>query len=299
MPSGYTTDAGGGVLTPSRTVEVLFQPLEAQSVVLAATPANRIFDASGAAPIRIPKIASLELLDAWRAENTAIAEADPLYDELTLLPSNLKSLKILSRLSNELARNSVGPAEDLIGDAFIRAIAREWDRAALVGDGAANTVTGLANQTGVQVLAGIGTPTVDDLLDADAALMAADANPETAVWFMAPRSFSAIRRQREGAGTGQYLITPDPTQAGKLMLLGHEVKVTTQIEINGGVGVNESRIILADMDQVAVGRDLEPRLDVLRETYGNFDQAAIRVVCRMDIGALNAEAIVVLEGVTP
>ena len=51
------------------------------------------------------------------------------------------------------------------------------------------------------------------------------------------------------------------------------------------------------MAQVAIGRDLEPRLDVLRETYGDWDQIALRIVARMDIGALNAPAIVKLERV--
>src|SRR5688572_15918354 len=196
MPSGYTTDAGGGVLTPERVIPILFEPLEAASVVLQATPSERIFDAAGGAPVRIPRIASLDLTDPWRAENTQIAEVDPVYDELVLLPTSLKSLKVLHRLSNELARNSVGNVEDLIGDAFIRAIAREVDRAFLVGDGAANTVVGLANQTGVQTTAAVGTPTVDDLYDAEAKLLAADGDPETAAWFMAPRSFSTLRKQR-------------------------------------------------------------------------------------------------------
>ncbi len=34
-----------------------------------------------------------------------------------------------------------------------------------------------------------------------------------------------------------------------------------------------------------------------KETYGDFDQVALRVVARMDIGALNAPAIVKLAGV--
>jgi len=298
MPSGYTTDAGGGVLTPERVIPILFEPLAAASVVLQATPTERIFDADGGAPVRIPRIASLALADPWRSENTLIAEVDPVYDELVLLPTSLKSLKVLHRLSNELARNSVGNVEDLIGDAFIRAIAREVDRAFLVGDGASNTVTGLANETGVQTIAAVGTPTIDDLYDAEAKLLAANGDPETAAWFMAPRSFSTLRKQRADGATGAYLMQPDPTQAGRMSLLGYPIYTTTQIPINGGAGTNESRIILADMAQIAVGRDLEPRLDVLRETYGNWDQVALRVVARMDIGALNAEAIIVLNGVT-
>jgi len=297
MPSGYGSNAIGGVLTPERVIPVLFQPLAACSVVMAATPPERIFDAQGGAPVRVPRIASITLSDAWRAENTLIAEVDPVFDELLLLPTSLKSLKVLHRLSNELARNSIGNVETLIGDAFIAAIAREVDKAFLTGDGAANTVTGLANESGIQVVSAVGTPTVDDLHDAEGLLMAANGDPTTAAWFMAPRSFTSLRKQREGAGTGAYLLQPDATQPGRMTLLGHPVYVTTQIATNTGVGTNESLIMLVDMAQIAIGRDLEPRLDVLKETYGNYDQVALRIVARMDIGALNAPAIVKLAGV--
>ncbi|MBA2557112.1 MAG: phage major capsid protein, partial [Chloroflexi bacterium] len=191
MPSGYSSDAIGGVLTPERVIPVLYDPLGRESVVLRATPAANIFDAAGGAPVRVPRIAALALADPWRAENTQIAEVDPTYDELTLLPTSLKSLKVLHRLSNELARNSVGNVERLVGDAFIGAIARELDRAFLVGTGSGNTITGLANQTGVQAVTGVGTPTVDDLHDAEGMLMAGNGDPIYAAWFMAPRSFTA------------------------------------------------------------------------------------------------------------
>ena len=298
MPSGYGSNAIGGVLTPERVIPVLFQPLAARSVVMAATPSERIFDAAGGAPVRVPRIASITLADPWRSENTLIAEVDPAYDELLLLPTSLKSLKVLHRLSNELARNSIGNVEQLIGDAFIAAIAREVDKAFLTGDGAGNTITGLANESGIQVVSAVGTPTVDDLHDAEGLLMAANGDPTTAAWFMAPRSFTSLRKQREGAGTGAYLLQPDPTEAGRMTLLGHPVYVTTQIATNTGAGTNESLIMLVDMAQIAIGRDLEPRLDVLKETFGSYDQVALRIVARMDVGALNAPAIVKLAGVT-
>ncbi len=37
----------------------------------------------------------------------------------------------------------------------------------------------------------------------------------------------------------------------------------------------------------------------LSETFGHYDQLAIRVTCRFDIAPLNPEGIVVLNGVTP
>ncbi len=84
-------------------------------------------------------------------------------NDLPLLPTSLKSLKVLHRLSIELARNSIGNVENLVGDAFIAAVAREVHKAFLVGDGTSNTITGLANESGIQVVSGVGTPTVDDL----------------------------------------------------------------------------------------------------------------------------------------
>ncbi len=289
MPSGYTTDAIGGVLTPERVIPILFDPLADRSIVLQATPSDRVFDARGGAPVRVPRIASINLADPWRSENTLIAEVDPLYDEMTLLPTSLKSLKVLHRLSNELARNSVGNVETLIGDAFIRAIARELDSAFLAGTGAANTITGLAAQTGAAVTGLVGTPTVDVAYDAVGTAMANDATPTA--WFMNPAVFIALHKQREGAGSGGYLLQSSPAEAGRMTLLGIPVYVTTQLATG--------TVILADMNQVAIGRDLEPRLDVLRETYGNYDQVALRIVARMDIGALNPAGLVVLTGVTP
>ncbi len=40
-------------------------------------------------------------------------------------------------------------------------------------------------------------------------------------------------------------------------------------------------------------------MEVLKETLGDFDQQAIRVVARMDLAALNADGAVLLDGVTP
>ena len=129
--------------------------------------------------------------------------------------------------------------------------------------------------------------------------MAANGDPATGVWFMAPRDLTKLRKQKDGGATGAYLLQPSPTEAGRLTLLGHPVYVTSQSPTNGGAGTNESRIILADMAQVAVGRDLDPTVKLLEERYGDFDQLALRVTARFDIGLLNAAGVVVLAGVTP
>jgi HK97 family phage major capsid protein len=248
-------------------------------------------------PLRIPRLDSVTLTDPWRSENTLIAETDPLLGEVVLLPSSLKSLKVLHRISNELARHAVTDIAATLGTAMVAEVARAADSAFLTGDGAAGTIRGLANATGVQVTAAVGTPTVDALYDAEQKLMAANGDPSTACWFMAPRSLTSLRKQRDGGATGGYLLQPSPTEAGRMTLLGHPVYVSTAIATNGGAGTNESRIILADMAQVAVGIDAEPSFTVLDQTFGDWDQVALRIVARLDIAPLNPAAIVVLNGV--
>ncbi len=99
-------NAAAVVATPELTAEqvqrILVQPLEAQSTFLASGP--RIFDTAG--PVRIPKLGA-PTSPSWHGESEQISEVDPTFDEVTLLPSTMKSVKVLTRFSNELARQSV------------------------------------------------------------------------------------------------------------------------------------------------------------------------------------------------
>jgi HK97 family phage major capsid protein len=292
MASGYSTTAAGGALTQEEVAGLLIEPLLAEAVVLAAGP--RVFTTSGV-PLRIPKIAALELADPWRAENTLIAEADPTYSELVLLPSSLKSIKVIHRISNELARHSVADIGAVLSAALVRRVANAIDKAFLVGDGAADTVRGIANQTGVQTMAAVGTPSVDDLHDAVGLALAANAKPSA--FFMHPRDFVTLRKVKDTSGA--YIVQPDPTAPATYQLLGIPVFISTQLPTNGGAGTNQSSVILADTTQVAVGRDQDVAVTLLPERYADYDQVGIRVTARFDVGLLNAAGVVVLAGVTP
>jgi HK97 family phage major capsid protein len=291
LPSGYSTAAAGAVLTAEQVESLLIEPLTARAVVLDASP--RVFVADGV-PLRIPKIDSLDLADPWRGENEQIGEADPVYGELVLLPTALKSLKVIHRISSELARHAVTDITNVLSRALVHRVANAVDRAMLVGDGAGGTILGLANQSGVQVMPAVGAVGVDDLHDAVGRALGADAEPST--WFMNPRDLVTLRKTK--TTDGHYLVHPDPTEAGRDRLLGIPVYPTTQLPTNGGAGTSESTIVLADMSQVAVGRDHDVSVTFLAERYADYDQVGIRVTARYDIGALNPEGIVVMQGVT-
>ena len=54
-------------------------------------------------PLRVPRIVN-GVTTAFVAEGAQITDGDVALDEVTLLPSTLKSLKVLVRVSNELIR---------------------------------------------------------------------------------------------------------------------------------------------------------------------------------------------------
>ena len=88
-------------LIQEQVASILVQPLEAASVVLSSGP--RIFDSSE--PLRIPRLVS-GFTPAFVAENAEIPESDADFGELTLMPSDRKGIKALTRFSNELLRQS-------------------------------------------------------------------------------------------------------------------------------------------------------------------------------------------------
>jgi HK97 family phage major capsid protein len=267
-------------LTAEQVVSILVQPLEKASVVLAAGP--RIFDSHGD-PLRIPKLTAWSDEPGFIAENEEIGDVDATTDELVLLPSSLKSVKVLTKISNELARHSVVNIANALRDSLVRRVAGVLDDAFLTGDGTSDTVTGLVEQAGV--LTGdldLAAGDLDWAHDAIGLQLAEEVTPNR--WFFNSADFVALRKLKDG--NDRYYVQPDVTQAASYSLLGIPIVVTNRLTTGTG--------LLVDMNMVAVGRDLAPSVTLLTETFAANDQLGIRVVARYDIGLLHPEGVVVL-----
>lgn len=277
-------------LTQEIVQRILVQPLEAASVFLAAGP--RIFDTDGS-PVRIPKLNSAGTA-TFIAQGSAIAEADHDFGEIELLPSAMKSVKVLTRVSNELRRSSVIALDTALRDRLVTDVASALDRAFINGT-ATNEPAGILHYSGVTVAAsGIGTATPDHLYTAIQAAYDANVNVTSTRWMMTPRDYIALHKLKDGEG--RYLISPNPAQGGASTLLGLPVTVTSRIP--GGTTGGTATVVLADFSQIAVARDQSPTVTVLDQTYGDFDQTAIRVTARYDAQPMNAAAVVHLRGIT-
>lgn len=278
-------------LTQEQVAKILVKPLEEAAKFLAAGP--RIFDT--ASPLRIPKLGGPTVVN-WVGENEQIPEANPDFDEVELLPSTMKSLKTLTRYSNELARQSVVALDAALKDRLVTDVAAKLD-AQLFSASGDGTVTpqGLFAWAGTQTLAVNAELELDDLHDAEALALGENVNPAGLRWVMTSRELIELRKIK--ATDGNYIVQPDVTAAGGYTLLGHPVIVSNRVPDTTG-GTPTGRAALVDFSQVAVARDLAPTVKVLDQTFGDFDQQAIRVVCRYDAKPLNPEAVIKLTGIT-
>lgn len=271
-------------LTSEQVQKILVKPLEQQSVFLAAGP--RIFDSNGSS-IRIPKLGG-PIVPAWHGQNELITEQDPTFDEVLLLPDTMKSVKVITRFSNELARQSIVALDSALQDRLVTDVASTIDSAFLgaTGDGI-TTPQGLFAWEDTQEVAITAALDLDVLLDAWGLALAADVNTTTLQWFMRPTDFTGLRKVKDT--NGQYLLQPDPTADGVFRLWGSKVNITKRVPAGNAA--------LVDMAQVAVARDLAPSVKVLTERYADYDQQALRVIARYDVKPLNAEAVVKITGI--
>lgn len=278
-------------LVAEQVSSILIRPLEAVSASLAAGP--RIIDTAG--PLRIPKLGGATT-PSWHGQNEQIAEVDPTFDEVSLLPSTMDSIKTLTRYSNELARQSAVSLDAALKERLVKDVADTMDAQlfSASGDGV-NKPKGLFAWSGTQTVAVDGPLTLDHLLDAQGKALAANVNLERTKWVLTSREFISLRKVKDTSG--RYLIEPDVHVAGQYRLFGVPVLVTNRIPDTTGSPAT-GRAALVDFSQVAVARDLAPSVKILDQTFGDFDQQAIRVVMRLDAAPVNPEAIVKLTGIT-
>ena len=202
---------------------ILIQPLEIASTFLASGP--RIFDTAN--QIRIPKLAA-GTTPGWHGEAEDITEDDVDFDEVVLLPSTMKSIKVLTRYSNELARQSVVALDQTLKDRLVGDVARVLDAQLYSASGDGVTLPrGMFAWTGTQTHAVDGELSIDDLHDAEGAALAENVDPVRMRWFMRSREFIGLRKLKDNQG--RYLIQPDPTEAGAYRLLGRGVTITNRI----------------------------------------------------------------------
>lgn len=275
MANNTTTTANA--LIQEQVSSMLVEPLEAESVVLASSP--NIFNSSE--PLRIPTLtAGFE--PGWVGENEEISsDGAANFGEIKLMPSNRKSIKKIVRVSNELIRQAQMGVSAVLQQRLVKDVADSLDDALLMGTGAGDTITGLINQAGVQA-APLDLDGTDTFLDALAMAAAKEVKPNR--FFVNGSDFFTIRKIKDT--NGRYIMQSDVSGEAAYQLFGVPVTVTNKLP--------KGKAVLADMNHVAVVRDIDPQVTILNERYAEFDQVGIRVTTRYDMGLLHPESVIVM-----
>lgn len=265
-------------LIKDQVQNILVKPLESASVMLGS--GATIFNSS--APLKLPRLDSSGTV-GFVGEGEKIPDGYTAgFSEIALMPSDRKSIKAITRVTNELVRQASTGITTVLQTRIVEDVRHKLDDALLNGDGADDTITGLFNQPGTQTIAfDMGDP--DTFLDAMAMATAAEVNPTH--WMLNATDFFALRKVKDG--NGRYLIQETLQEGVRYTLFGIPVIVSNKIEAGKGA--------LLDMKEVAIVRDIDPQITILTEKYADTDEIGIRVVTRYDLGLIRPEGVIILD----
>lgn len=280
------TAATQPTLTAAEVAKLLVAPLEQESTFLSAGPV--IIDSSG--PVRVPRIAS-GAAAGFVAAGAQISDSNVNFDEVQLLPSSLKGIKSLTKVSNELVRqatHTVGALEQVLSTRLVTDVSNALDAALYDGTGTSDTIKGILRATGITTgVLDLSDP--DSLIDGLAVAQGNHVSPTH--WVMTPASFAAIRKVKVGTTDRRYVIEPNTIQNGvSFQLFGLPVIISDYI---GNVS-GKARVALVDFSKIAVARDENPSVTILDQTFGDFDTIGVRVTARFDVAPLTPKAVTLL-----
>lgn len=285
-PTHIETAAENPTLIKPAVQNLLIEPLQAASVVL-SLPGVKVFNSAD--PIIVPTLTTQDTNPGWFGQGELITpNPDVDFGELSLMPTDMASLKTISVVSNELIRqaNAVN-IEAVLRAKLVGDVTNKLDNVLLLGDGAptasgAKTPRGLLVQEGTQVVKADPT-SPDGLLAGIAAMAAKEVKPTVAL--MNGSDFYAMAGLKDA--DGRYLVQPDATRAMGYTL--HGVSITVSNKVPAGT------LALVDASNVAIVRDLNSEVTILKEAYADRDSTGIRVVTRYDLGLLRPEAVLLVK----
>ena len=275
------SDSAGGYTTPTPLSAELIDLMRAASVVTRA----------GARTVPLTSdnnnVAKLltDPVPAWRAEAGAVAESDPTFGLINMVPS---SLAVQTKLSAELMEDSLNLVTEL-PRILAAAMAVELDRVALLGSGTPSELEGITNVTRIGTTAqDAAIASYANLSKARTGILTANAGPVSA-YIMHPRDEGAFMDLTDS--TGQPLNTA--RGIAEIPML-----TTTSIPVDGGGGSDESTIFAGNFAHMLVGIRSDIRVEVLKTSaYASNLQYTLLAHMRADIAVTQPGAFYTLTGV--
>ncbi|WP_434619274.1 phage major capsid protein [Arthrobacter sp. A5] len=252
--------AASGILPPEYSA-LITGPVAA--LALPFDPALATVVTTGNATFNVP-IVKKDAGAAWVVEGGEITPDDPTMDELTITPSKVAGLTIISR---ELADDSSTDAQKMVGDGLARSIVTQINTAWL-GSAPAPAQKGLGS-LGVNTTAVTGTLANLDVF-AEAISAAEIAGFNLTAFVVHPSDALAIAKLKD-TGSSNKALLDNPRQ-----ILGRPLFVSDKATAKTIWGLDAVQTLTVLREDV--------QLAVSNEAYFSSDRVAIRASLRVGFG---------------
>lgn len=264
----------GSAVTPEEWASYVLDHLSAASVLL-ASGATEI--RTSAKAVHVPRLLTSGTA-SWYSELEEISEGAPTGDELVLTP---KKVATLAKFSDEVVSDSSPSVLDTAGQAMVRGVALEADRAMFAGAGGKqplgllNAAPALPSYAGAVDYAGIVT--------ASGLVRAAGGLPN--VVYVNPADLTAL--QLVTGSDDRPLISGDPAAGAPPVIAGLAVWSTP--------AVPAATAIVAQTDQIIVGVREDASVVVSEHALFTADGVVARVIARVDVGVNDPDGLCVIK----
>ena len=197
---------------------------------------------------------------AWTREGEEISPTEPVLDEITVSPSKVAGLTIISR---ELAEDTSPAAAELVGASLARAITLQVDRGFL-GDLAAPAAKGLDSLDDVTVVEG-ALDSLDVVHEAKAA--AAAEGGSASVILANPADVLSLALLKDETGSNRALVESTSTIAGVPLVSSRHVAA--------------GKLWILDREQIVTVLREDVELATSTDSHFTSDRIAIRATMRI------------------
>jgi len=237
----------------------------------------------------------------WIGENTQITDSKHTAGQLALTPNKASGLVIMP---NELISDSNPSASDIVQRRITNKASREIDRVTLIGSGNANEPTGIVNQGSINTVA----------IDTDGGrfnfkqanlmkgkLRSSNTYKGKLGFAMHPDIITILENTRPFDNTsgpsGAWDVYSEAEVRAKL---GWDFATSSQIptDLTKNAGTALTYVILANWEDVIQAFWQNIQLAVSDQRYFEYDQLAVRVIFRMDVGLANPKSVCVISDAT-
>ena len=300
------TASAGGYVVPNEYIPELIDLLRNNTSVMAAGATQ--MTGLNTSPIQIPRQTG-GATAYWIAESPGtpgvldgITESQQSFDQITMSPHALAGLV---RMTNTVLRMSNPSIEAIVRRDLAATMAARLDLEVLQGTGTGNSITGIANTSGISVLslgANGAVPSIDDMYNLLYKLEQNNTDNGNMAFIVNPRTVNTLRKLRSAGSTGDYLFQPDPTRAVAGTLLGLPVIKSNQVPVTLTQGTASgivSQVFLANWSDLIIGEWFGLTLSASSEAADTFlkDETLIRVIQSVDVAVRHPESFALMTGV--